>query len=227
MSHHPRHIWPCNKGQSVPDGEPHRNFPWDRYSALRRLPRSSIVRHQDCPQARAADWGRPSPSGSADASKRHDRNAANSSPGACCGVHPEKGCPSVLSEFRRGIAIAARAVGNAFVSNGSCGRLSFICIFSYLPAPHFKYKFLLTSIYSYDYIPSPRSTRASTGDASWRSGVRRPRVIASSAALPGGLGAPPYGHYDPCAGSLLDGPGHRASGDPGSQARPGSQCGQA
>ena len=23
--------------------------------------------------------------------------------------------------------------------------------------------------------------------------------------LPGGLGAPPYGHYDPCAGSLLDG----------------------
>ena len=31
-----------------------------------------------------------------------------------------------------------------------------------------------------------------------------PARPASSAGLPGGLGAPPYGHYDPCAGSLLD-----------------------
>ncbi len=31
-----------------------------------------------------------------------------------------------------------------------------------------------------------------------------PARPASSAGLPGGLGAPPYGHYGPCAGSLLD-----------------------
>ena len=33
-----------------------------------------------------------------------------------------------------------------------------------------------------------------------------PAGPASSARLPGGLGTPLYGHYDPCAGSLLDGP---------------------
>jgi len=44
-----------------------------------------------------------------------------------------------------------------------------------------------------------------------------PAGSASSAGLPGGLGAPPYGHYDPCAGSLLDG---RSAVRFGSQARP-------
>jgi len=33
----------------------------------------------------------------------------------------------------------------------------------------------------------------------WRSGVRRPRVCLAS-RLPGGPGAPPYRHYDRCAG---------------------------
>ena len=50
-----------------------------------------------------------------------------------------------------------------------------------------------------------------------------PAGSASSAGLPGGLGAPPYGHYDPCAGSLLDGRTQVS----GSQARPERQCGQA
>ena len=45
-----------------------------------------------------------------------------------------------------------------------------------------------------------------------------PAGPASSAGLPGGLGTPPYGHYDPCAGSLLDG---RSVVRSGSQARPG------
>ena len=42
-----------------------------------------------------------------------------------------------------------------------------------------------------------------------------PAGPASSAGLPGGLGAPPYRHYDRCAGSLLN--GRTVSG---SQARP-------
>jgi len=29
---------------------------------------------------------------------------------------------------------------------------------------------------------------------------------------PGGLGAPPYGHYDPCARSSLNGPGKNPPG---------------
>jgi len=36
---------------------------------------------------------------------------------------------------------------------------------------------------------------------------------------PGGLGAPPYGHYDPCARSSLNGPD---AVRPGTQARPGA-----
>ena len=40
------------------------------------------------------------------------------------------------------------------------------------------------------YSPSPARSRASTGDADWRSGVRRPARPASSAGLPGGLGSP-------------------------------------
>ncbi len=35
--------------------------------------------------------------------------------------------------------------------------------------------------------------------------MRRPAGLASSARLPGGPGAPPYGHYDPCARSSLYG----------------------
>ena len=31
-----------------------------------------------------------------------------------------------------------------------------------------------------------------------------PRESGLTSRRPGGLGTPPYGHYDPCAGSLLD-----------------------
>jgi len=47
-----------------------------------------------------------------------------------------------------------------------------------------------------------------------------PAGSASSAGHSGGLGAPPYGHYDPCAGSQLD---HRSKAErprSGRQARP-------
>lgn len=53
-------------------------------------------------------------------------------------------------------------------------------------------------------IPSG-SLRASTGDVRRMEQDAAPARLASSAGLPGCLGAPPYGHYDPCARSSLDG----------------------
>ena len=52
-----------------------------------------------------------------------------------------------------------------------------------------------------------------------RDGMRRLRAWFA-ATLPGGLGTPPYRHYDRCAGSLLD---HRSEGiAPGGKRGPGS-----
>jgi hypothetical protein len=54
----------------------------------------------------------------------------------------------------------------------------------------------------------------------WRSRMRRLRPCLASTGS-GGLGTPPYGHYDPCAGSQLDG---RSKVRPGSQASARGQC---
>ena len=66
-------------------------------------------------------------------------------------------------------------------------------------------------------LPPVRSNRGRCHEASFqRDRMRRLRPCLAS-TVPGGLGAPPYRHYDRCAGSLLD---HRSKDRSGRQARP-------
>src|SRR2546423_8098071 len=64
----------------------------------------------------------------------------------------------------------------------------------------------------------PARRGASTGDVGRWSRMRRPRVRPHQPAL-GGLGTPPYGHYDPCARSSLDASRQTFSRDSASVAR--------